>query len=278
MYIGVPAMVPACVRMQLTRPAHSLLPPEVPVLMTDCVRLPSLTARARPKSVSAHHARSLFHQDVGRLDVAVDYIAFVGGRQPLGRLQADAHYLGNGQRSGPLQAVVQGFSRDELHDQVRKGTSFSDLVDGDDMRVAHRRRSAGLAEEALAGIGARGQLRGQHLDSDDPLQVLVERLEDCPHAPLANDCQHLVAVQPPERSRLVRRGQECTDFVCDIGFGVGLAGKVGLRFFQAAAGQRAPAELVYDGHVQEFALALMSCQDAPTCRRRLASPEQACSR
>ena len=115
---------------------------------------------------------AVLQQDVRRLDVPVDQPLGVGGGQPA-RPPAcrSAGTLGRRQRPGPVEPVLEGLAGDELHDQVRQRLLLLDRVDGDDVLVADRGRGPGLADEPLAGGGAGRQLRGQHLDRDDPLRA-----------------------------------------------------------------------------------------------------------
>ena len=83
-----------------------------------------------------------------------------------------------------------------------------DGVDADHVVVTHGGGGPGLAGEALAGLAEGGQVRSQHLDRDDAVQLLVEGLEDDAHAAAADHGEHLVMVEPAERAGLLRRGQE----------------------------------------------------------------------
>ena len=65
-----------------------------------------------------------------------------------------------------------------------------------------------LADEALPGRAAARQLRGQHLDGDEAVQLVVEGPQHDAHAALADDLQHLVMPQPAERIGPVGRDQE----------------------------------------------------------------------
>jgi hypothetical protein len=60
----------------------------------------------------------------------------------------------------------------------------------------------GLGEESLAVLGPGEFAAGQHLEGDDPAQGGVPGLVDHPHAPAADDLQHLVI---PD----TRPGQRC---------------------------------------------------------------------
>ena len=79
------------------------------------------------------------------------------------------------------------------------------------MFVADGGGAAGLAEEALAGGGAGDQPGPQHLDGHDPMQVVVEGLEDDAEAAAAEDFLDLVMSQSAERAGPLRGPQEGED-------------------------------------------------------------------
>jgi hypothetical protein len=68
----------------------------------------------------------------------------------------------------------------------------------DDMLMSDGGGGAGLADETLPGRAVGGQLHRQHLDGDDAVQALVKGLEDGAEAPLADDLEDLVVVEPSE--------------------------------------------------------------------------------
>ena len=78
----------------------------------------------------------------------------------------------------------------------------------DDVLVVDGSRRPGLAQEALAAGAHEGQLAGHDLDGDVPLQGRVERLEHDPHAPTADDFEHLVRAEAPEMASLAGRVEE----------------------------------------------------------------------
>ncbi len=172
-----------------------------------CEMLASSAARARPKSVIFTRCVPAFEQHVPRLDVAVDQVGGVGGGQPLGDLPADPHDLGHVERPGPVEPLLEGLAGDELHHDVRQRL-LADLVHLHHVLVPHLGRRPGLAQEPLAGRRGGGQLRGQHLHRDDPVEHVVERPEDDPEPALAEHLEHLVVPDPAERVGPGGRRQE----------------------------------------------------------------------
>jgi hypothetical protein len=76
------------------------------------------------------------------------------------------------------------------------------------MRMAHRCRGLGFAQESTAGVGIGGQIGRQDLHRDDPIQLRVERAEHDPHTTPANDVDDLIRSQGAEATRLVAGVQE----------------------------------------------------------------------
>jgi hypothetical protein len=72
------------------------------------------------------------------------------------------------------------------------GAGVLDGVDVDDVVVRHRGGRPRLPDEALAGGAAAGEQRGQHLDGNDAVQLLVEGPQNDPRAARADDVQDLV--------------------------------------------------------------------------------------
>ena len=120
----------------------------------------------------------------------------------------------------------------------------------------------GLVVEPLDD-GGRGEAGADDLEGHSAAWAILLRLVDGAHAALANDLQHLVMPQPPERVRPPGRGQEVER---DVGFGPLRRGKAGTR--KAAIGRHARPrrELFGRRHVQEIAhrrMRLKQRLDAP---------------
>ena len=106
-----------------------------------------------------------------------------------------------------VELVLQRDAVDELHHEVRRLRVLLDGVDGDDVLIVDGGGGPGLADEALAGRAVGGVGRRQHLDGDDAVQLLVERLEHDAEAALADDLEHLVMAEPAEVAGLGGRLQ-----------------------------------------------------------------------
>ena len=88
-----------------------------------------------------------------------------------------------------------------------------DRVDRDDVRVRELRRGLGLAQEARADLGAVGELRGQDLDRDHPLEAAVLGAIDDAHPPATD-----LAIE------LVGRRERPLDDGAQLGLGCGSDG------------------------------------------------------
>ncbi len=145
---------------------------------------------------------AVLQQDVRRLDVAMDQALGVRRGQPERRLHADPKDFLGAQRAVAVDPVLERSAVDAGHHQVREaGLRIGvDGVDGDDVIVDDRRGGLGLAEEPPTCGAAGGELRGEDLDGHHPVQRRVDRLEDDPHAPLAQHPDDLVR---PESSQVL---------------------------------------------------------------------------
>ena len=86
------------------------------------------------------------------------------------------------------------------------------------MVVPDCRGGLGFTQKAFARQGAGGEWRRQHFQGDDPVEFLVERLEDDAEASAATHLEHLVMIDSPERIESRRGCQK--DQVGRVGLGV----------------------------------------------------------
>jgi hypothetical protein len=184
MYSGVPVMTPLRVKTGVVRRAGE----------AEVGDLDALDA--------------VLQQDVARLDVAVDQPLGVRRRQAVGRLHPDAQDFLQLQRPVAVELLLEREAVDVLHHEVRQPLRLRDGVDGNHVLVDDGGRRLGLASEPLAGGAAGRQLRGQHLDRDDAVQRLVERLEHHRHAAPADHFEDFVVVEFAELPRLLGRVEE----------------------------------------------------------------------
>src|SRR5207302_3885885 len=98
------------------------------------------------------------------------------------------------ERSGLLEALLQGDAPDIFHGEVRQPVKFLHLVDGDDVFVAYGRGGSRLTLEAPACRFAGRQMRGQHLDGDKTMQRRIERLQYDAHAATTDELGHFIVV------------------------------------------------------------------------------------
>ena len=97
--------------------------------------------------VGQHRAAIFAEQNVLRLDVAVDDAAMVGVVQGAGDSPGDGQSV-LGRQTG-ADALLQSIARQILHGQVVGALVGSDIVDGDDVRVAELRDDAAFMQKAL---------------------------------------------------------------------------------------------------------------------------------
>ena len=122
------------------------------------------------------------HDDVGRLDVAMDDPPLVGTGQAGGDLFGDRDRLGDRQRSA-RDPVAQRLPLAESHDDEQGAVDgLVDLMDRADVRMIERRCGLGLADEAPLGFLGGAALMGQELERHRPVELQIDGLVDHPHA------------------------------------------------------------------------------------------------
>ena len=176
-----------------------------------------------------HALDAIFEEDVCRLHVAVDEPLRMGRGQAPRRLQADAEDLAEVHRARIANALLERRAPAVGHDEVGKTGELVDAVDGDDVVVDDRRRGLRLAEEALPGGAARGQVGAEELDRHEAVERPVVPLENDPHSTGADDPGDLVGAEAAEHPFVVawredlldqrRKSRDRRNGVLPVGFG-----------------------------------------------------------
>ena len=133
------------------------------------------------------------HEDVGRLDVAVDDAADV--RRVEGLRDLGGHAGGLARRERPVLAQDRGevLAVDQLHDDVRARAVLAEVEHRHDARVAERRRRPGLVAEPAEEVGVLAELGAEELDGDVAIQLGVAGAVDRRHPALAEELDQAVA-------------------------------------------------------------------------------------
>jgi hypothetical protein len=113
-------------------------------------------------------------------------------------------------RMRAVDALVERFAGEQLHDHVRPAVVRQTVVeDLDRVLAVERRRGAGLGHEARLGFLAVGVLRVDELDGDPGAEARVTPLPHGSHAAPTDEAQDLVLAgdEPADgrRLRLVHR-------------------------------------------------------------------------
>ena len=109
--------------------------------------------------------------------------------------------LGDGDRARDghrprLEQLVDSPALDQPHGDVETSVDLAEIVDRHDMRFVEAGRHLGFASKSpLVGVVV-GEVRGQHLQRDDPVHRGVVGLPDLAHAAAA---QHLHQAVSAER-------------------------------------------------------------------------------
>ena len=149
--------------------------------------------RLGESEVEQLHARLREHHVAG-LQVPVHDPLPVRLVERVGDLDPEAQRLVERERA-LAQAVAERFALEELHDEVLGLALASHVVQRADVRMRQLGNRLGLALEALAGLGRRGQVRRQDLDGDGPLEPRVLSPVDFPHAARADRRQDFVRTE-----------------------------------------------------------------------------------
>jgi hypothetical protein len=99
----------------------------------------------------------LRHEDVVRLDVAVNDPFLVRLGQSIARMRRDAHRVG-GEHRAARDHGGERVALDELHGDEERVALLVDRVDGGDVRMVELRDRARLAQEALFPLTVGGEL------------------------------------------------------------------------------------------------------------------------
>ena len=131
------------------------------------------------------------HEDVGRLQIAVDDAAVVRRGEPLGDLRAVLERLSDRQRP-TRNHRRQGFTVEQFRHRVGDGALFPDVVNRDDVRIGKRGEGLHLALEPRERRWIDGENRRQHLDGDVAPEPRIARAVDFAHPTGANRADDFV--------------------------------------------------------------------------------------
>ena len=141
-------------------------------------RGPSLACEAEVEEL--HSVRS--QEDVGGLEVAMDQPASVQRGKGGKRREGDGHGLGRG-KGAALQTFREGVPLEELHRDVEGPLVLADLVELTNVWMVDGGGGPRLPAEA-AHRGLVGELRGDQLDGDAAVELVVSGRVDDPHPSL----------------------------------------------------------------------------------------------
>ena len=128
---------------------------------------------------------SIRDEDVGRLDVAVDYAFGVRSVQRIGNLDAQIEHRLDLQRLA-IDLVPERLPFEQLHGDEGSPIGLVDFVDRADVRVVQRGRSLGFPLETAEGLCIVGEFVGKELQGDVAAQLEVFRLVHHAHSAAAD--------------------------------------------------------------------------------------------
>ena len=86
--------------------------------------------------------------------------------------------------------LAQGLPLYVLHDQVVKLRGSAEVEDLDDVGMGEEGEDFRLAVKTLSELGVFGELRGEHLERHDPVEVRLPGLVDNAHAPAGDELEN----------------------------------------------------------------------------------------
>ena len=156
--------------------------------------------RATPKSLMKASC-ALGHQHVRGLEVAMDHLAPVRGREPSARVGARSQRVFGRHRAAVVEQLLERPPVDVVHADEPASVVLHEVVDAHDVRARHLAREQDLLAEARERIGPGGELGPQQLERDRHAELLVARAVDHAHAA---DAEQLLDAEAP-RDELARR-------------------------------------------------------------------------
>lgn len=106
--------------------------------------------------------------NVLRLDIAVRDAVLVDEFESARDLEREAKLVFRIAGMAALDRLPQIFSAKEFHHHERLALIFSEIVDGEDILVAHPSRSTGFMEKTVASLLIRATVLGQDFDRHRP--------------------------------------------------------------------------------------------------------------
>jgi len=124
-------------------------------------------------------------EDVLRLDVAVHELLGVSGFERRAELDPDRDHFRRRQLPPAPELVGERAALHVLHHDVEAPLAVPDVIDLDDVRVHEPGREPRLAQEAVAKRLVPGEVLGQHLERDRPVELPISGEIDGCHAAAA---------------------------------------------------------------------------------------------
>jgi hypothetical protein len=132
-----------------------------------------LARQARQAEVGDFDATPFIHQQVLRLDVAVDEMRGMGLRQPGQDLPQDFRGQSVGERRVAFQKNAEIQPVDVFHGQKQAALGFADVENRNDVFMVQGGRGFGFGEESLPGFGLLPEMGVRNLKRHPAIQGRV---------------------------------------------------------------------------------------------------------
>ena len=161
------------------------------LLSRSCGHRQSIQRRPRQPEIEQLCVTAIGHEDVGRLDVAVNDSLGVGGFERIGELHAEFEDSIRRQRADGDELLQRG-TLQQLHRHEMAAGVLPDVVDRADVWMIQRRGGAGLALEPFDSAGIPRQFFGEEFQRDGASEPRVFGQVDHSHATLTQFLQDAV--------------------------------------------------------------------------------------
>jgi hypothetical protein len=125
------------------------------------------------------------HEEIRRLEVAMDDVLLVGGGESVRGLQRPFERERRREGAVPLDLLAERLAFEELHHGEDDVPFHAEVVDGEDVRMRERGDGPRFALETRTSVRVLGEARGKHLERDVSPETRVLGAVDLAHAALA---------------------------------------------------------------------------------------------
>ena len=138
------------------------------------------------------HGAVRLHDDIGRLNVAVNYITAMRVSQCVADLLQNFQLVGERLRSAGLDQAIERIASQILHDDVRESILLTEVVDRNNVGMAERTGFGCFLIEPLQHLLVAGESFCDGFDRDLAIKLAIKGAVDEAHPAATKKVDHLV--------------------------------------------------------------------------------------